>query len=274
MTFVTIRESQLLPGVSPVKLHYREAGSGFVPLVFLHGGWGYDFYPFDEQIAEFGSELRIIIPDRSGYGRSPRIVEQPSDFHRCAADETLAVLDALEIDRAILWGHSDGAVIAAIMGLSNPGRFIGLIMEAFHSDRLKKSSRQFFEMMAADPRQLGERVATELASHHGEDYWEHLIRINGRAWLRIAEESNQPEKDFYGRKLFELQVPALFIHGRSDPRTEPGEMESVESQLPRAVVRFIDGAGHSPHSERQYSGECNRIAREFLARLMKEASRL
>ncbi|HEU4387373.1 MAG TPA: alpha/beta hydrolase [Blastocatellia bacterium] len=271
--FVTIKESPLLPGVSPVTLYYRDSGSGFVPLVFLHGGWGYDIYLFDEQIVEFGSRLKIIIPDRSGYGKSPRIDEQPANFHRCAAEETLALLDALEVDRAILWGHSDGAVIAAIMGLVAPDRFIGLIMEAFHYDRAKKSSRQFFETMATDPGKLGERVAAELASHHGADYWEHLIRINGRAWLRIARESDQPENDFYLGKLYELRVPALFIHGRSDPRTEPGEMESVQAQLPNSKVRFIEGAGHSPHSERLYAAESNRIAREFLASLTSNASR-
>jgi pimeloyl-ACP methyl ester carboxylesterase len=91
--------------------------------------------------------------------------------------------------------------------------------------------------------------------------------MNGRAWLRIAEESDLPERDFYGGRLFELRVPSIFIHGRSDPRTEPGEMESVQAQLPNAEVRFIDGAGHCPHSERQNAGECNSIARSFLARL-------
>lgn len=108
--------------VSPVIIHYREFGRGR-PLVFLHGGWGYGVYPFDRQIEAFKSQFRILIPDRSGYGHSSRVAsEMPLDFHRRAAAETIAFLDALGIERAILWGHSDGAVIAAMMGLTAPER--------------------------------------------------------------------------------------------------------------------------------------------------------
>src|SRR6187402_3058448 len=52
----------LLPG-APIEQHYREAGQG-EPLLVLHGGWGYAFYPFDAQIAELGGELRFLMPDR------------------------------------------------------------------------------------------------------------------------------------------------------------------------------------------------------------------
>jgi pimeloyl-ACP methyl ester carboxylesterase len=69
----------LLPG-EPIDQAYREAGQG-EPLLILHGGWGYAFYPFDAQIAELGGELRFLIPDRTGYGRSPRTAELPPRFH-------------------------------------------------------------------------------------------------------------------------------------------------------------------------------------------------
>jgi pimeloyl-ACP methyl ester carboxylesterase len=44
----------------------------------------------------------------------------PLDFHRRAAAETILFLDALGIERAVLWGHSDGAVISAMTGLAAP----------------------------------------------------------------------------------------------------------------------------------------------------------
>ena len=47
--------------------------------------------------------------------------------------------------RPIVSGHSDGAVIALLMGLSHPGRLSGLIVEAAHLFRKKPSSRRFFE---------------------------------------------------------------------------------------------------------------------------------
>jgi pimeloyl-ACP methyl ester carboxylesterase len=250
--------------LSSVEIHYRDTNSG-APLLFLHGGWGYQVYPFDRQIEALSDRFRILIPDRTGYGKSMRLDHVPTDFHRRAAVETIRLLDALHIDRAVLWGHSDGAVIAAMIGLTNPERVSSLILEAFHMYRNKPGSREFFETMAGDPSLLGERVGTALAIEHGEDYWRKLIVMNGDAWLRIADESTYAEQDLYDGKLSGLRVPTLFLHGSRDPRTEPGEMQAVRDQLPNARIEMINGGGHSPHSESASAGECNRVANEFLA---------
>ena len=111
----SLQSSPLVPGISPVSIHYRDEGTG-APLLFLHGGWGYEMYPFNRQTDALSERHRSLIPDRSGYGRSTRLVgDLPSDFHYLAATETLSLLDSLGIERATLWGHSDGAVIAAIL---------------------------------------------------------------------------------------------------------------------------------------------------------------
>ena len=56
MPFVTIDESPLAPDISPVEIYYREEGSG-EPLLFMHGGWGYEIYPFKRQIEELETAL-------------------------------------------------------------------------------------------------------------------------------------------------------------------------------------------------------------------------
>ena len=266
MPFINIDESPLAPALTPVEIHYRETGSG-APLLFLHGGWGYQIYPFDRQMDALDDRYMVVIPDRTGYGRSGRLDHLPSDFHRRAAVETVHLLDALHLERPVLWGHSDGAVIATLMGLSSPDRFSGIILEAFHFYRSKPGSREFFEVMAGDPGLLGERVATTLARDHGEDYWRKLIVMNGSAWLRIAQEATHEKHDLYDGKLSGLQVPTLFIHGSRDPRTEPGEMDAIQAQAVGARIEIIEGGAHSPHSESASAAECNRVAGEFLASL-------
>src|SRR5436190_4858477 len=81
--FIDIPSSPLVPGAQPVRIHYRDAGQG-APIVVLHGGWGYEAYPFDRQIAALSAVHRVVIPDRSGYGRSPAIDDLPPDFHHRA----------------------------------------------------------------------------------------------------------------------------------------------------------------------------------------------
>jgi pimeloyl-ACP methyl ester carboxylesterase len=246
----------------PVRIYYRDISAG-LPLLFLHGGWGYDVYPFDHAIAALSERFRILIPDRSGYGKSTPIAKLPADFHRQAAQETARFLDALKIERAALWGHSDGAVIAALLALEAPSRFPGVIFEAFHYTKSKKGSLDFFRAMISNPDTVGSRVSSALVRDHGEE-WRQVLHRNATAWLEIVESG---PGDLYGGRLSELQVPALFIHGGRDPRTEPGDLEAIRRQLPQAEIRIIENAGHSPHSEPESAAECVRIAAGFLDRI-------
>ena len=257
--FARIASSPLIPGAGPARIYYRDAGAG-TPLMFLHGGWGYEVYPFDRQIAAMGGKFRILIPDRSGYGRSSPIASLPADFHSRAVVETMHFLDALRIERAALWGHSDGAVIAALLGLHAPGRFSGLILEAFHYTRAKTGSVDFFRAMVAEPDSVGSRTAGALVRDHGEG-WRTVLQRNATAWLQIVESG---AGDLYDGKLSTLAVPALFIHGGRDPRTEPSDLALVQRDLPRAKVRIIEAAGHSPHSERESADACSLLAVDFL----------
>src|SRR5262245_24675434 len=171
----TIPVSPLAPGVSPVPIHYRECGSG-APLMILHGGWGYDIYPFDRQIAALSGTHRIVIADRTGYGGSGTLEVQHDDFHQRAADETLELMDVLGIDRPWIWGHSDGAVTALWCAIKAPDCVRGVIAEATHFWRRKPASRAFFETMRDAPDELGDRVAAVLQREHG-DRWRALLAL-------------------------------------------------------------------------------------------------
>jgi pimeloyl-ACP methyl ester carboxylesterase len=295
--------SPLAPGVSPVHIRYREAGEG-VPLLILHGGWGYEIYPFDGQVTHLEQHHRIVIPDRTGYGGSGALDAQRPDFHQRAADETLAVMDALAIEQAVLWGHSDGAVIALRLGIAAPSRVLAVIAEATHYFRKKPRSRAFFETMRDAPDDLGGRVVATLRRDHGER-WRSLIRTNGEAWLRIADAAisgdDHPDdrndrhgrhdvndlNDLYGGQLATLQAPVLILHGARDPRTEPGELAALGAALagrlaePRepepgrssglSATLVLEEGGHSPHSERATAGLVTGAASAFLAAVTARA---
>jgi pimeloyl-ACP methyl ester carboxylesterase len=267
VALIDLQTSALAPGVSPVRIHYRDVGTG-PPIVILHGGWGYEIYPFDRQIAALAVNHRLLIPDRTGYGGSGRLERQEIDFHTRAAGETLAAIEALGLERPVLWGHSDGAVIALLLALAAPERIGGVIAEAAHFFRNKPASRAFFDGMMAEPDALGERVTAVLARDHGSG-WRDVIRSNGAVWRRLADERRVPDEDLYSGRLSGLRVRALVIHGARDPRTEPGELDALRAALDRGAqaprhVEILPEAGHSPHSERATADEVTRIAEAFV----------
>lgn len=271
MPFIELPTSPLAPGVSPVRIHFRDAGNG-APIVFLHGGWGYEIYPFDRQIDALAPQHRIVIPDRSGYGRSSPIAGLGTDFHRRAVEETRAFIDAVGLERPILWGHSDGAIIALLLGMDAPDRIAGVVAEATHYDKYKPASRTFFDSIIGNPQSLGGGVAAVMTRDHGER-WPAIVDMHSRAWRRLAEVAS-PDEDFYGGRLRELTVPVLVVHGARDPRTEPGELDALHTALDRPALSGAEGpanrfvilpeGAHSPHSERATADEVTRLAREFI----------
>jgi pimeloyl-ACP methyl ester carboxylesterase len=280
---LTLNTSPLAPGVSPVRLHCRDLGAG-PGIVFLHSGWGHAIYPFDRQIGPLSRDHRIVIPDRSGYGQSSAIESLTTDFHQRAMEETRSVLDVLGLERPVVWGHSDGAIIALLLALAAPHRIAAVIVEATHFFKKKPRSRAFFDGLIANPESLGRATASTLARDHGSD-WPRVIERHSRAWRQIAEEAESDSEDFYGGRLGEIVVPVLMIHGARDPRTEPGEIDAlrealegrpqrpgpselggarVEAPCRRTQVVVLSDGGHSPHSEPTTADDVTRLAREFI----------
>lgn len=264
MPQIQLPSSPLLPSVNPVTIEYSDEGQG-PPLLLLHGGWGYGMYPFHRQIQALRRDYRVIAPHRSGYPPSSQLVEPlPSDFHYRAAAETLSFMNSLGIDHASFWGHSDGAVIATILGFTAPDRVNRLILEAFHYYSFKPASREFFETLAREPEALDNELSEKFAREFGDSYWRQLITTHAQAWLQMAAKCSGPTDDLYKGRLCEVTAPTLFIHGRLDPRTEPDELAAVSKKLPHAEMRILDAGLHSPHSEAATADLVTEIARKFL----------
>jgi pimeloyl-ACP methyl ester carboxylesterase len=253
--------SPVAPGRSPVRVHYRERGAGS-PILILHGGWGYAAYPFDSAFDALAPRHRVVAPDRVGYGRSDRVAALPPGFHALMAEETMRVMDALGIASAALWGHSDGAVIAAWAAILHPERVSALVLEALHFFAAKTSSIPFFETGVATPERFGPAVVEALARDHGES-WRDVIAAGGRAWLEIIRAGQAGRPDLYAGRLGEVRAPVLLLHGDRDPRTEPGELDAARRALPAARAELLD-ASHSPHTSAVCSARCVAAVAAFL----------
>jgi pimeloyl-ACP methyl ester carboxylesterase len=179
------------------------------------------------------------------------------------AEETLRVLDALGVDRAALWGHSDGAVVAAWMALAAPERVAALVLEAFHVFPGKVSSLDFFRNAVEAPEAFGSAVVEALRRDHGGS-WRDVVAAGGRAWLDLIEEGRRGRPDLFDGRLGEIRAPALVVHGRNDPRMEPGEIEAGARAIPAARLLVYE-TGHCPHASARVGAECTRAALEFLA---------
>jgi pimeloyl-ACP methyl ester carboxylesterase len=238
------------------RLWYEEVGVGS-PLVCLHSGWGRAVMPFDDAAAVLSSRHRVIFPDRRGYGRSTPLDRLPRGYHREAMDDLAHFLHALAIEHPILWGHSDGAIAAAMYAAEHPERPAALVVEAIHFYRAK--SRAFFEKYARDPEKLPTATIDRLIADHGER-WQTVIRMHSEAWLDF----HQVGGDFYEGMLERIRCPTLVLYGEGDPHTPTSEAEELARHVRDVTLARVVGGGHSPHSETATARFCSERVSEFL----------
>jgi 3-oxoadipate enol-lactonase len=260
---VLLPSSPVVPGRAPVRIRLRERGSGPAVLL-LHGGWGWEAYPFDAALEALAPSRRVIAPDRAGYGGSEPVAALPRDFHRRMAEETVLLLDALGLGSAALWGHSDGAVVAAWAAILRPERVDALVLEALHFRSAKLASIPFFEDGVAALDRYGEDVVRALERDHGAA-WPEVVARGGRVWLDLIREGARTGADLFDGRLGEVRAPTLVLHGARDPRTEPGELDDALRALPHAELALVD-AGHAPHASQRAGAEANARAVSFLLR--------
>jgi pimeloyl-ACP methyl ester carboxylesterase len=115
-----------------VTLAVEEAGEG-PPIVLLHGLTATRRYVVMGSRALERSGYRTISYDARGHGRSTSASDPLAYGYEQLADDLVAVLDALDVDRAVLAGVSMGAHTAVRVALERPERVaaLGLITPAY-----------------------------------------------------------------------------------------------------------------------------------------------
>jgi pimeloyl-ACP methyl ester carboxylesterase len=100
-------------------VHVAEAGAG-EPLLLQHG-WPQHWLAWRKLIPELAKDYRVICPDLRGHGWSDA---PPGGYDKeQLATDLLAVLDALEIERARVVGHDWGGFASLLAALRAPERF-------------------------------------------------------------------------------------------------------------------------------------------------------
>src|ERR1700690_4175808 len=100
-------------------LYHQSEGQG-PPLLLIHGT-GADLHSFDPLMPFLGGR-RVIRYDRRGYSRSPGKPFGKKDYYRHHADDAAALLEALDIPSAGVFGWSAGGIVALALAVHHPER--------------------------------------------------------------------------------------------------------------------------------------------------------
>jgi pimeloyl-ACP methyl ester carboxylesterase len=109
---------------------YADLGVHDAPVAVLLHGWPYDIHAFDQVASRLVAEgYRVIVPYLRGHGSTRFLSEQtPRNGQQSAiAADTIALMDALHIDKAVVAGFDWGARTACILAALWPQRCRALV---------------------------------------------------------------------------------------------------------------------------------------------------
>jgi 3-oxoadipate enol-lactonase len=257
--------------VRGIEFAYEEYGQG-AALVLLHG------FPFNrsmwrEQIEALSSKHRVITPDLRGHGETEVTASATMEE---MADDVAALLDTLEVKRAVVGGLSMGGYVALAFARKYPERLQALILadtrsqadtEEARANREKMAERALKEGMATIAEmQLPKLLAPETRARKPETVKRvremiAATRPEGAVAALCGMKSRQDQTDL----LSQIKVPTLIIVGREDELTPPHDAEVMHKAIKNSRLVNIPNAGHVSNIENAL--QFNHALQEFLGAL-------
>jgi len=104
--------------VNGARLYYESSGSG--PTLLLISGAEGDAEEYARVVPLLEGEFTVVSYDRRGFSRSERPADYSGTTVEQQADDSAALLAALELKPADVWGNSSGAIIGLCLTLRHP----------------------------------------------------------------------------------------------------------------------------------------------------------
>jgi 3-oxoadipate enol-lactonase len=275
LTLASIASAQDRAGMMDVggaSLRYEVRGSG-PPLVFING-WALNYTAWDDQVAEFARDHRVIRYDLRGFGKSTGHADATRD-----ADDLRILLDSLGVPRVRVVGLSRGAMVAATFAVRWPQRVDAVVLYGMgpppdfpiQPDRVERQGR-----------------LAQVARDHGVDSLKVFIGTLPLAWVPpdrpdLVAKTQRTLADYDARDLIDprppsnrvaratveelsrLRVPVLLIHGDHETPLPPQVADTLARRIPGAKRVVIANGGHGAHLAQPDA--FNRELRAFLEKV-------
>src|SRR5919204_2130408 len=244
-----------------VSIAYQTFGEG-PPLVYVAGFVSNIELMWEEpRLASFlrrmGSFARVITFDKRGTGLSDRVPDLPTIEVRM--DDVRAVMDAERVERAALFGHSEGGAMSVVFAATYPQRTTHLITYGVYAKRIRSDDYPWAptldERMQTAERaerswgnQLSPADVRELAPAAADD-------PAFRDWVsRYFRQSASPRAaaNFYRMNsqvdvrgiLGSVRVPTLVIHAKDDLDAKIEEARFIAERIPGAQLLELESGDH------------------------------
>lgn len=252
-----------------VQLAYHDMGAG-EPIVFLHA-FPLNQTMWNEQVAALSRNYRVITFDWRGFGASD--AGETEVTMNVFADDLAALLDELQIERAIICGLSMGGYAAFAFYRQYAHRVKALILADTRASADTEEGKKGRYEMAELARQSGAAALVESMTPKllGVTSLQNKPTLVERVqqMIRAAQSEGvarallgMAQRDDATNLLAHITCPTLIIVGSEDKLTPPSDAEKMSQMIPHARLEVIATAGHLSNLEQ--SETFNRLVADFL----------
>lgn len=244
-----------------IDVHYVDVGSG-MPLVVLNNAmvstnavWASLPFAFNAFFDALATRFRVIVPDTRGSGRTVHPGGPIS--YDLLADDVVALIDALGLDRPGVCGFSEGGTLATIVGIRRPDA-VGATVNLDGHDALAPdpdspsyvTTRQMLgggpDARRADPdatvravpqmAAMFDLMAADHDAAQGDGHWRTVV---DRTFERVSQPSGYTVAD-----LAALTAPALILCGDRSPFCTIEDGAAAYRALPDGEFGVLPATGH------------------------------
>jgi pimeloyl-ACP methyl ester carboxylesterase len=231
------------------RIWYTTYGAGS-PVILLHGGLGHSGNWGHQVPILIDAGHRVVLIDSRGHGRSTR--DQRLYTYEMMASDVLAVMDAVQIEKAAVVGWSDGACIALILAMKTPERVAGVFFFGCNMDPSGTKD-------ITQPLQILDRCF----SRHASDYAE--LSATPDQFMAFADAVGQMQKNepnYSARDLATIRIPVTIAQSEHDEFIKPEHAEYLARSIPGAQLILLPDVSHFAPLQRPE--QFNTVVRAFL----------
>jgi pimeloyl-ACP methyl ester carboxylesterase len=260
--------------VGGLEVHYKEAGSGAPVFLLLHG-FGASTFTWREVMEDFSALGRTVAYDRTAFGLTERPVNWVGDNPYSVVaqvHQAAGVMNALDIDQAVVIGNSAGGRTAVSIALARPERVRALVLVS-PAIGFGGGAMGWIKPLLHTPQmdRLGPWLVRRIASAGNEGVkraWHDPSRmtpaviegyrkpLKARDWDKALWEFSRAPRQEPGNpapieeRLAELgNIPTLVITGDDDRIVPVERSRAVADGIPGSVHVELEACGHVPQEE-------------------------
>ncbi len=230
---------------------WYEVGRG-EPVVLVHG-LADDHRAWRRLLPALSLRFRVILYDLRGHGQTS--AGDPNGTLEQLSGDLVALMDAVELERANLIGFSLGGTIVMRTAIDQPARVDRLIPVAT-SSRVGRSAAEWYSIRAEMVRSNSPELRSTLEQDTREVYFNQPEEFEG-GWLIRSQSTADPTG--YGNacaamaalhegpldpELGRIRAPTLVIAGDRDQHCPPRAAEIIRAGVADSTLEVLAGAGH------------------------------